>query len=671
MESHPEGPEHWAHLHFTNNADINQYEKETYGTHPAAYETYPAAYETHPVAYQAHPAGEPVVLHRSKLSTAADVLYILLPLYFIGLAIAANVLQGTPASQDGDHVQEALLLAPTLFPVVFAAVCGHMLKSLALYKSQQGLQLRLLEHLAGAQSLFGALERAFLLRSFGTIGIATTLLWFLSPIGGQALLRLLGTEPVTVQQPYDLSYLGPNFLNVSMFDGVSSSASTLSLVTTLYLSTLLTPSSIRESPRDVWGNPKLPYTGSLNGELREDNWTSVRAEDGYSNLIGIPIGKLVDSTSSQFTITASYLNTSCSALELTTVDDFVKQLKEPLFAGQAGGGTSENGTTTVTFHRGTLQTGMASTFLYMTNSSFAKFQQDASSPLTIFYGSRSNESAPGSDSDSGISISLATCTLVPSTLAMNLTCSGQSCEATAIRRVPYEATGATTSVIRGAVSNGYFCGMGASLHVAESGLTELFITNPDAVIGGGSAKYLPADLWKLPLADFEFRFSQAFNAFYYASTSDLFTTGVDSASNTTDAGYVLKTTGEMTSSLGLQYVRNKAWLAVALIISLVLELVAITNLILRWRTSVPEQFGYVSSLTISNPYCAQQGLVASAATNGMERARRFGDVKFRMADIRPDGDAGQVAFIPMTGIESWGDYSTGSPGAVRFGRPYY
>ncbi|KAF6814340.1 hypothetical protein CPLU01_14422 [Colletotrichum plurivorum] len=154
-------------------------------------------------------ARQAVARRRRWLGLSFDVVLMLLPLVFI-----AASQHHKPESAAGDKIQDALLLSPTIFPILFAAICGKGMKSIALYKSQTGISLRLLELLSGANSLFSALERVYMLRSFGITSMVLTTLWLLSPLGGQALSpRLLTKTRFYANSTQEATFLGPDFLN--------------------------------------------------------------------------------------------------------------------------------------------------------------------------------------------------------------------------------------------------------------------------------------------------------------------------------------------------------------------------------------------------------------------------------------------------------------------------
>ncbi|KAH0425215.1 hypothetical protein CcaCcLH18_11108 [Colletotrichum camelliae] len=81
-------------------------------------------------------------LQCSWVGLSFDIVLVAVPLIFLGLLIAAASQDRKVESIIGDRVRDALLLSPTIFPIVFAAICGKAMKSIALYKSQSGMSLR-------------------------------------------------------------------------------------------------------------------------------------------------------------------------------------------------------------------------------------------------------------------------------------------------------------------------------------------------------------------------------------------------------------------------------------------------------------------------------------------------------------------------------------------------
>jgi hypothetical protein len=67
-----------------------------------------------------------------------DVILTILPLLFVGLAIAIARLDGQSESAWGYAVMQASILGPTIWPILFAAVVGSTLQYIALYQAECG-----------------------------------------------------------------------------------------------------------------------------------------------------------------------------------------------------------------------------------------------------------------------------------------------------------------------------------------------------------------------------------------------------------------------------------------------------------------------------------------------------------------------------------------------------
>ena len=59
----------------------------------------------------------------------------------IALAAISISLDKTPTSRLGHHVQKAIALSPTIFPIVFAAITGKFFRTLGLFWAERGVQL--------------------------------------------------------------------------------------------------------------------------------------------------------------------------------------------------------------------------------------------------------------------------------------------------------------------------------------------------------------------------------------------------------------------------------------------------------------------------------------------------------------------------------------------------
>ena len=107
---------------------------------------------------------------------------------------------------DGQHIEvdpvPALRVAarygPTVFPIAFAAVVANCLKAISAWNLERGITVISLEYLLGSRTVFSAVTTPLKLRSMSALAPFLILLWALSPLGGQASLRLVEITPTTI-----------------------------------------------------------------------------------------------------------------------------------------------------------------------------------------------------------------------------------------------------------------------------------------------------------------------------------------------------------------------------------------------------------------------------------------------------------------------------------------
>ncbi|KAF2681315.1 hypothetical protein K458DRAFT_310114 [Lentithecium fluviatile CBS 122367] len=247
-----------------------------------------------------------------------DVVLVLLPIYFILLGVAAVTLHTKPTKDNifGPKVEAAINLGPTVFPIVFAAICGRSMKMIARHLAERGAKLSTLELLMASQSVWGTVESQLLMQRLTLVGAHLLFLWALSPLGGQASLRLIGRSGQDSYATTKLRYLttGPGgtmwgVATTYVANGQFADAGAL------YTAALLTPQSTKIGPRDSWGNVKIPRLEALNMTLGDNNgWVTVPGisePETYSSLVGLPIVGLPADGKSNFTLESTYLSVEC------------------------------------------------------------------------------------------------------------------------------------------------------------------------------------------------------------------------------------------------------------------------------------------------------------------------------------------------------------------------
>lgn len=187
-----------------------------------------------------------------------------------------------------------------------------------------------------SQSVWGTVEIQLLMQRLTFVGANLLFLWALSPLGGQASLRLMKRGYALTRSESRIRYLstGPAAtLSASGFGSFGRDAD----VSVLYGSVLMAPLSTRTAAEDYLGNVKIPKLEALDAaQVDSDGWiqvpTNISAPEMYSSLVGLPIvGLAPQSNSSRFTIESTYLSLSCSP--------FIKRTASPETQTQLWDGT--------------------------------------------------------------------------------------------------------------------------------------------------------------------------------------------------------------------------------------------------------------------------------------------------------------------------------------------
>ncbi|KAF2856742.1 hypothetical protein T440DRAFT_7060 [Plenodomus tracheiphilus IPT5] len=255
------------------------------------------------------------------LYSFGDLILVMLPLFFILLGVAVITLNGkqTQGSAFGSKVEFAMNLSPTLFPIVFAAIIGRSMKMIARYMAEKGTKIATLELLMASQSVWGTVESQVLMQRLTVVGVNLLFLWALSPLGGQASLRLMTRDTRNLYSTVKLRYMttGPA---ASMW-GLSSTyigSGKFADAGALYTAALLAPLSTKVGPRDPWGNVKIPVLEAVNSSLADsDGWISIPSTlpspEAYSSLVGLPIVGLPSNDTTDLSLEYTYLSVDCKS----------------------------------------------------------------------------------------------------------------------------------------------------------------------------------------------------------------------------------------------------------------------------------------------------------------------------------------------------------------------
>lgn len=475
----------------------------------------------------------------------------------------------------------------------------------------------------GSLTIFGTVELQFLLRTFDVLGVSLILLWALSPVGGQASLRLLGTRMQPASTTQDISYLNPE--SASILSRGGNTVSSLGFYTNaLYLSALFTPPAGQASAVDTWSNVKIPTIQKLESTRKSDvdGWYAVPpGNTSYSSLVGIPIDGTRNSGSYSFFVESLYMLLDCP-----TISDF-------------------------TLVNGTSQGGFSIQFIVDDSTQQLLYPNQPSYPTVK--PSRVNFSAASNlETDNGFT---ANCSLTRSSVESNVTCDHGSCGVTQIRRSKFDQRPpGYTPFFYGTIADDletyWPTSGGGGEHPGMSTPTEYFIADPTM-----NSLSTSVDTWGISLKGlsaelFSERFSLAFNTYWQCSIVPWYQTGnfpSDAASlnyGDPDKSELVSfnTTTTTVTTFTEIYVCNKMWAAILFVASGVLFLCGLCGAIVKHMTRGPKILGFVSTLTRDNPYI---DLPSGGCTlDGLERARLLKDVKVKMQDVAPDDAVGHIAF---------------------------
>ena len=353
----------------------------------------------------------------------------------------------------------------------------------------------------GSLTIFGTVELQVLLRTFDVLGIGLVMLWALSPLGGQASLRLLGsgTQPTSSHQ--SIPYLNPEAESILVYGGDTVQEIGF-YINALYIAALFTAPAIQASPVDTWSNVKVPIIEKLEStsESDADGWYNVSSENAsYSSLLGLPVdATLLRSTPSLLTSSNRngsrrmgsyyfYVESLYMTLDCPTVSDF----------------TLVNGTT----HGGF--------FINFDNSTQLDLSPNQTSYPTVKPWKMNFSALSNIASDNAFT---ANCTLTRSSVESNVTCDHGSCSVTNIRRSRFDQRPSGWTPLNYGVSRSsmemYWPTSGGNTNSGRSTPTEYFLSDPtmDSISkarfsGGISLKGVSA-------VDFSDRLSLLFNTYW-------------------------------------------------------------------------------------------------------------------------------------------------------------
>ncbi|KAJ8108731.1 hypothetical protein ONZ43_g6336 [Nemania bipapillata] len=248
------------------------------------------------------------------LYLAFDLTIAAIALLFVAFALWIRQIDGNAAEPGsiGVKLYEAAQYAPTLYPLLFAAIVGGSIKSIASWKIQtrQGMTIGQLEQCMGSQTISRAFTTQIKLRGLNLLGLSIVGLWSLSPVGSQASLRLISLEADLTSSQTPLKCM-PTFIEYQYgnAEGISEAITKIAGPT---IASLLAGSLLGSRSQDLWGNIRLPVVEQIDNK-QATGWMTVAEPNNltYSSLVGIPVSIIPSVGNTSFTLPGSYLSFSC------------------------------------------------------------------------------------------------------------------------------------------------------------------------------------------------------------------------------------------------------------------------------------------------------------------------------------------------------------------------
>ena len=622
-----------------------------------------------------------------------DTVLSLVPVVFIILAFRALAVDGEPLSDSGHTVLQAAKIAPTIFPIIFAAVVGRLMRTYALWKAERGTRLGVLEQLVGSQNLLAAIERAFVLRNYTLLGLSIILLWALSPLGGQAALRVLGTSALGARGTQLAYYFNTSndLPNSSLFEGASAMVSGDAPMSAIYRACLLAPDSVQKSAVDSWSNPKIPVLEDLPQYSADSNdWLDASTTE-YTSLTGIMLANVPQGKIVNLSMETSYFHLDCTEPKFFNIDSsanfttnpnkyyggFLDWLGKIYFTPDKNKnvfGFTEDQSTTGEFQW--------SSFMVDTNWDYPH-GNPLHAPFNLIYASQG--AANGQ-------IAAYNCTVGTTHVEANLYCSGSSsnpptftpsCGVTRLRRSLLNLPPNTTTPLNSGdpvyMANflNWFPFAAGMMHDAVISPTDAYIAGSDSPFTPVSPGYSDSQSTTSAYASvngtaFALRFARLINTVWQSSMA---TTSIATHASTNLTALSQSATGWNTANTTADtveytsvYRADKVWVGLTLVVSFVLLGCGIAGMAFKYGTKAPDILGYVSTMTRDNLFFnvgseevrgegERDGMVgvdggrgrqekeakSGDRLDGLERARLLRRCKVQIADVKPWEEGGHVA----------------------------
>ena len=367
----------------------------------------------------------------------------------------------------------------------------------------------------GSSSLGGTLVTQFTLRMPTTMGTLLLLLWILSPLGGQAGLRMLTIKDTPTQwTPLTLSYLGPD--DSTILGSPTNTASVRTALNSMYTASLYAQDRLHSS-EDIYNNIKVPFFEKLNQtDMDGDGWITIakNAKDiEYSSLLGIPTAGRPNQGYYNYSMQSSYFGLDCTKpINMIYRDHQNYTTKE--FGGIGWSATTFPDAPSMIFNTSVEDRGRGPTDEKSIKAYPGIWNETNPSARTMVFASVAYNPFN--------SINWATCKITTTYVETQVQCTDRSCYVSAIRKtvLPHKHNNLTIFDLHGwflaSQFTNEFSRSGGPFYGRVVSTTERYIFDPPSAVNS-SIGYRAPDMSKLSAEDFSARLAVAINTYWRAT----------------------------------------------------------------------------------------------------------------------------------------------------------
>jgi hypothetical protein len=406
----------------------------------------------------------------------------------------------------------------------------------------------------------------------------------------------------------------------------------------LYAAVFQQTSQFQPTGSDPWGNPLIPVYEYLINSPQSDPNAIIdigRPETTYySSYYGIPLATFVEDEGVfggvwNFTMESSYLYLDCPSLRFETFDHIADELKQAdvdIFNlwNTTGGSLTMN----------------------MSPPTAEKLTGN----LTFISSCSAKKTANGTST-----YAYANCSLSQTFVSSNVSCENTNCTVNSVKKRP-DMKPTKLSNFMPEFIKASDTGLSAYPIIGNTtySITELFIRDSTNATQPGSGLYCDLGYLQNTTEIFTRSLSYLINTFYSTGFTHDFRVGsvtagevvtISNGTNQKEYGIPITASSEGThkyQSKTSPFLFGISWVFISLyeFCAVMLLLIGIAGVLLESRTIAPDILGFASSVARHSKYVKLPKV--DGTMSGAERARRMGDTRVMMQDVRAESEVGRI-----------------------------